>query len=168
MTRMLYTALTMKIKLIIGCVGLFIGVCVILWSLLLVLFKKPPVKPHLKKYILSMTAGFVVYAIGICAAHHFYAKPSLHGYWPIFLFPIIPVIYIVAAIIRFVSEGLDELQRKIVIEAAAFSGIATGFTCISYLFVQNAGAPAFHAEWGFYMMWIYYGIGAFISAWRYK
>jgi len=165
---MLYTALTMKIKLIIGCVGLFIGVCVILWSLLLVLFKKPPVKPHLKKYILSMTAGFVVYAIGICAAHHFYAKPPLHGYWPIFLFPIIPVIYIVAAIIRFVSEGLDELQRKIVIEAAAFSGIATGFTCISYLFVQNAGAPAFHAEWGFYMMWIYYGIGAFISAWRYK
>jgi hypothetical protein len=158
----------MKLKLIIGCVGLFVGVCVILWSLLLVLFKKPPVKPHLKKYVWRMTAGFIAYATGVFAAHYFYAKQSLHGNWLIFLFPIIPVIYIVAAIIRFVSEGLDELQKKIVIEAAAFSGIATGFTCISYLFVQNAGAPAFHAEWAFYMMWIYYGIGVFISARRYK
>jgi hypothetical protein len=158
----------MNIKSIIGCVGLFVGVCVIVWSLLLVLFKKPPVKPHFKKYVLRMTVGFSTYAAAICAAHYFYTKQSPHGYWLIFLFPIIPVIYIVAAIIRFVSEGLDELQKKIVIEAAAFSGIATGFTCISYLFVQNAGAPAFHAEWAFYMMWIYYGIGVFISARRYK
>jgi len=125
-------------------------------------------KPHLKKYFVRMTAGFIVYVAGVCAAHYFHTKQSLHEYWPIFLFPIIPVIYIVAAIISFVSEGLDELQKKVVIEAAAFSGIATGFTCISYLFVQNAGAPAFHAEWGFYMMWIYYGIGTFISARRYK
>jgi hypothetical protein len=115
-----------------------------------------------------MTAGFIVYAAGVCAVHYFHTKQSPHQYWPIFLFPIIPVIYIVSAIISYVSEGLDELQKKVVIEAAAFSGIATGFTCISYLFVQNAGAPAFHAEWGFYMMWIYYGIGAFISARRYK
>jgi hypothetical protein len=164
---MLYTA-RMNTKLIIGYVGLFVGACVLLWSLLLVLFRKPPVKPHLKKYILRMTFGFVVYAAGVCVAHYFYTKQSPHGYWPIFLFPIIPVIYIVATITRFVSEGLDEMQRKIVTEAAAFSGLATGFTCISYLFAQNAGAPAFHAEWAFYMMWIYYGIGTVISARRYK
>ncbi len=112
-----------------------------------------------------MTVGFTVYALGVFAAHYFYTKHSLHTYWPVFLFPVIPIIYIVSAIIRFVSEGLDELQRKVVTEAAAFSGIATGFTCISYLFLQNAGAPKFHADWAFYMMWVYYGIG-FIFSWR--
>ncbi len=125
-------------------------------------------KPPLKKYVLRMTVGFTLYASGVVAAHYFYTKQSLHTYWPVFLFPVVPIIYIVAAIMRFVSEGLDELQRKVVTEAAAFSGIATGFTCISYLFLQNVGAPAFHAEWAFYMMWAYYGIGVFISSLRYK
>ena len=125
-------------------------------------------KPHFKKYVLRMAVGFTVYALGVVAAHYFYTKQSLHTYWPVFLFPIIPIIYIVAAIIRFVSEGLDELQRKVVIEAMAFSGLATGFTCVSYLFLQNVGAPAFHAEWAFDMMWAYYGIGVVISSRRYK
>lgn len=125
-------------------------------------------KPHFKKYVLRMTVGFAVYALGVFAAHYYYTKQSLHTYWPVFLFPVIPIIYIVTAIIRFVSEGLDELQRKVVTEAAAFSGIATGFTCISYMFLQNAGAPEFHADWAFYMMWVYYGIGLFFSWRRYK
>jgi fructose-specific phosphotransferase system IIC component len=122
----------------------------------------------LKYYLVRMIAGFTAYVLAVVAAHYFYAKQSLHGFWPIFLVPVIPIIYIVASIIRYVAEGLDELQRKVVTEAAAFSGIATGFTCVSYLFFENAGAPKFHAEWAFYMMWVYYGIGAMVSSRRYR
>ena len=77
-------------------------------------------KQHLKKYFVRMTAGFIVYVAGVCAAHYFHTKQSLHEYWPIFLFPIIPVIYIVAAIISFVSEGLDELQKKLSLKLRHF------------------------------------------------
>jgi hypothetical protein len=81
---------------------------------------------------------------------------------------LLPLIYVAATIIRFVSEGLDEMKRKIVTEAMAFSGLATGFTCFTYLFLRDMGAPEFRAEWAFYIMWAYYGIGAFFSWRRYK
>jgi hypothetical protein len=123
-------------------------------------------KAPLKKYFLRMTVGMIGYVLGICAWLYFY-KQSPHKFWPI-LFPVLPLLYVCTAIIRFISEGLDEMQRKIQIEAMAFSGLATGFTCFSYLFLRDMGAPEFHAEWAFYMMWAYYGIGVIFSWRRYK
>lgn len=123
-------------------------------------------KAPFKSYVLRMMIGFAAYTLGIWGANYF--NPGLsRRYWAI-LFPVIPIIYIAATIIRYVSEGLDELQRKIVTEAAAFSGLATGFTCFSYLFLRNMGAPEFHAEWAFYMMWGYYGVGALLAKVRYR
>jgi hypothetical protein len=118
------------------------------------------------KYNLRMVAGFAGYGLGLVALDYFYTAHSPYRYW-LALLPVLPVIYIAATIIRYVSE-LDEMWRKIVTEAAAFSGIATGFTCISYLFLRDMGAPEFHGEWAFYMMWAYYGIGAIFSFRRYK
>jgi hypothetical protein len=123
-------------------------------------------KPHIKKYYLRMTLGFAAYVLGLFALNYFYVKQSPQRYWLILL-PVLPLIYVSAAIIRFISE-VDEMWRKIFTEAAAFSAIATGFTCFSYLFVRGMGAPEFHAEWAFYIMWAYYGIGASFSFRRYK
>jgi len=83
------------------------------------------------------------------------------------LLPILPILYMTAAIIRAISD-MDEMKRKIVTEAMAFSGLATGFTCFSYLFFRDMGAPEFRPEWAFYVMWAYYGIGLFFSWRRYR
>jgi hypothetical protein len=123
-------------------------------------------KAHMKKYLLRLIFGMTGYVLGLFALNYFYVKQSPHRYWLILL-PVLPLLYAVAAIIRVVTE-LDEMQRKIQIEAMAFSGIATGFTCFSYLFLRDMGAPEFHADWTYYMMWAYYGIGLFFSWWRYK
>ncbi|HZM03163.1 MAG TPA: hypothetical protein VFC44_09075 [Candidatus Saccharimonadales bacterium] len=124
-------------------------------------------KTHTKKYLLRMTVGFTGYVLGLFALNYFDAEHLPHRYWLIFL-PLLPLIYVAATIIRFVSEGLDEMKRKIVTEAMAFSGLATGFTCFTYLFLRDMGAPEFRAEWAFYIMWAYYGIGLFFSWRRYK
>ena len=113
-----------------------------------------------------MTAGFTGYVLGIWALNHFYAEHLPHKHW-LGLLPLLPLIYVAATIIRYVSE-LDEMWRKIVTEAMAFSGLATGFTCFTYLFLRDMGAPEFHGEWAFYIMWAYYGIGAIFSWRRYK
>jgi hypothetical protein len=123
-------------------------------------------KTPLKKYFLRMTIGMIGYVLGICAWLYFY-KESSHKFWPI-IFPILPLLYVCTAIVRFISEGLDEMQRKIQIEAMAFSGLATGFTCLSYVFVAVTGGPYFRPDWAFYMVWIYYWIGFFFSRRRYK
>jgi hypothetical protein len=123
-------------------------------------------KPYIKKYLLRMTFGFIGYGLGIWVALHFYVKQSPNRYWLI-LFPVIPIIYLVATMIRAVLE-MDEMCRKIHMEAMAFSGLATGFTCISCMFFRIMGAPAFPLDWAFYIMWIYYSIGIFFSMRRYK
>ena len=120
----------------------------------------------MKKYFLRMMGGFVVYTLGLFALNYFDAEHLPHRYWLILL-PVLPIIYLTTVLIRVVS-GFDEMKRKIVTEAMAFSGVATGFTCFSYLFLRDMGAPEFHAVWAFYLMWAYYGIGLFFSWRRYS
>jgi hypothetical protein len=114
-----------------------------------------------------MAAGLTGYTLGLFALNYFADQPMQHRGWLVLL-PLLPLIYLCTIIIRFATEGLDEMKRKIVIEAMAFSGLATGFTCFTYLFLRDMGAPEFRAEWAFYIMWAYYGIGLFFSWRRYK
>lgn len=119
-----------------------------------------------KKYLIRMTVGFIGYASGLVALNYLYTPHLPHPYWLVLL-PVLPLLYTSFVIIRFVAE-LDEMWRKVVTEAAAFSAIATGFTCFSYLFLRDMGAPEFRAEWAFYLMWAYYGMGGIFSWWRYR
>jgi hypothetical protein len=123
-------------------------------------------RPHLRKYYWRMVAGLVAYGLGIDLANHIHTPPSPYKYLLILL-PIAPLIYLSFTIIRYIVD-LDEMKRKIYMEALAFSAIATGFTCFSYLFFRDMGAPEFRPEWAFYVMWAYYGIGLFFSWRRYK
>ncbi len=119
-----------------------------------------------KKYLMRMIVGFIGYALGLGALNYFYKEQLPYKYWLVLL-PVLPLIYTASVIVRAVSD-MDEMWRKIVTEAMAFSAIATGFTCFSYLFLRDMGAPEFHGEWAFYIMWAYYGIGAIFSWRRYK
>ena len=114
-----------------------------------------------------MIVGFIAYALGIIAVVYCFPENS-HKHWLV-LFPIvIALIYFAVTVIRSLSD-MDEMWRRNATEAMAFSAIATGFTCFGYRFFHDIiGAPEFHADWAFYMMWVYYGIGTFISWRRYK
>ena len=115
------------------------------------------------KYTLRMLVGLTGYVLGLLALNNFDAEHVPHKYWLVLL-PLLPLIYTAITIVRSVSD-MDEMKRKIHIEAMAFSGLATGFTCFTYLFLRDMGAPEFHAVWAFYIMWAYYWIGLLFS-WR--
>ena len=118
------------------------------------------------KFAGRMIGGLTGYALGLVALNYFDAKLPPHRYWLVLL-PLLPLIYVVDTIVRHTSE-LDEMWRKIVTEAMAFSGLATGFTCFTYLFLRDMGAPEFRPEWAFYLMFAYYGVGGFFSRRRYQ
>jgi len=120
-----------------------------------------------KKYHQRMIFGMIAYVLAVGLMNHLPMPPSPYKYLLVLL-PVLPLVFVCNAIIRFVAEGLDELQRKVVTEAFAFSGLATGFTCFSYLFVRDLGAPPLHAEWAFYLMWVYYFVGLIFSGRRYR
>jgi hypothetical protein len=118
------------------------------------------------KFQLQILIGTIAYLLGIVVFCYFYNDRSPFRYL-IMALPVLTIVYYVATLIRYVSE-MDEMWRKIITEAAAFSGIATGFTCFSYVFFRDMGAPEFRPQWAFCMMWAYYGIGFFFSWRRYK
>ena len=118
------------------------------------------------KYILRMTVAITGYGLGLLAFTYFYPNHLPHRYWLVLLL-LPPLIYMASAVIQRVSE-MDEMWKKIVTEAAAFSAIATGFTCISYMFIRDLGAPEFRAQWTCCIILAYYFIGLFFSWRRYK
>lgn len=76
-----------------------------------------------------MIVGFIGYALGLVALNYFYTEHLPHKYWLVLL-PLLPMIYMITAINRGVSD-MDEMLRKVQAEAMAFSGLATGFTCFA-------------------------------------
>ena len=120
----------------------------------------------MRKYFWRMTVGMIAYVLGIVLGNYLHTPPSPYKYLLVLL-PMLPLIYVSITIIQYIADT-DEMWRKIYMEALAFSGLATGFTCFSYLFFRDMGAPEFRAEWAFYMMWAYYGIGLFFSWRRYR
>ena len=112
-----------------------------------------------------MIIGLAAYTLAVFAGLNFYKAEYPHKTWLVLL-PVLPWIYIAATIIRHISEK-DEMWRKIMTEAFAFSAIATGFTCSSYVFFREMGAPEFHAEWVICIMAAYALIGLFFSRRRY-
>ena len=120
-------------------------------------------------YFFQSALALVLYALGLAVSIVLYRHNLPPSPWQplLVLLPTLPLIYFVTVIIRHVAS-LDEMWRKILTEAMAFSGLATGFTCFSYIFFINLGAPPFKPEWAFYLMWIYYGIGSVWSARRFQ
>jgi len=105
--------------------------------------------------------------MALVALKTFYAGQSTNGKYWLALVPLLPLVYMATSIVRSVAD-LDEMKRKIYTEAMAFAGVATAFTCFTYLFIRDMGAPEFRAEWAFYITWAYYFIGAFFSWRRYR
>jgi hypothetical protein len=64
------------------------------------------------------------------------------------LLPAIGLLVVGAAIVRFVLRT-DELQRQIMIEAAAIAGLATVGICVTLGFLENAGVPHLNMMWVF-------------------
>jgi len=121
-------------------------------------------KPQLG-YALKMIAGLVGYSFGLALFRVFYQADSSHSYFLILL-PVLPLLFLVGAVTGYV-RNLDEMWRKIYSEGMAFSGLATGLTCFTYLFLQRMGAPEFQAEWAFYLVGFYFAIGSVWAARKY-
>ena len=88
------------------------------------------------------------------------------GYAIAFL-PIVPSALALWAFMRMFRE-LDELQRRIQLEAVAFSFLATCFITLTWAFQQNAGLPRFDVSWVAPLLIALWGFGLRIAKGRYE
>ena len=121
-------------------------------------------KRYLREFLSSMAAYAVLVPLStrLLRGHEHTAV----AYALAFL-PIIPSGFALWAFLRFFG-GLDELQRRIQLEAVAFSFLATCFITLTWAFQQNAGLPRFDVSWVAPMLILLWGLGLGIAKRRYE
>ena len=124
----------------------------------------PITKRYLKEFLGSMAAYtlMVPLSVKILRGH----EHTLLGYG-IALLPIIPSAFALASFLRYFLT-LDELQRRIQLEAVAFSFLATCLITLTWAFQQNAGLPRFDVSWVAPLLILLWGIGVGIAKRRYE
>ena len=83
------------------------------------------------------------------------------------LTPLVPATLALFAYLRFLSR-MDELGRRIQLEALAFGFGAAGMLTFAYGFLENAGFPQLSYIWVFPLMIALWGIGGAIASYRYR
>ena len=83
------------------------------------------------------------------------------------LTPLIPAALALSAYLRFLAR-MDELGRRVQLEALAFGFGAAGMLTFAYGFLENAGFPQLSYIWVFPTMIALWGIGGAIAAYRYR
>ena len=83
------------------------------------------------------------------------------------LAPLIPATLALFAYLRFLGR-MDELGRRIQLEALAFGFGAAGMLTFAYGFLENAGFPQLSYIWVFPTMIALWGFGGAIASYRYR
>src|SRR2546428_12161250 len=83
------------------------------------------------------------------------------------LTPLIPAVLALFAYLRFLGR-MDELGRRIQLEALAFGFGAAGMLTFAYGFLENADFPQLSYIWVFPLMIALWGIGGAIASYRYR
>jgi hypothetical protein len=121
-------------------------------------------KRYLKEFGGSMAAysAIVPLSMWMLRGH----EHPLVGYCIAFL-PIIPSASALWALMQ-MFRALDELQRRIQLEAVAFSFLTTCLITLTWAFQQNAGLPRFDVSWVAPLLIILWGLGLGIASRRYE
>lgn len=122
-------------------------------------------KVYTREFFLAMAAYVIVLPLSIVLI----IDSPAAAWWriPLALVPVIPVLFAVRAFLRFFHR-MDELQRRIQLEAFAFSFAVTGIVTFSYGLLVYVGFPAISWVYIFPLMVALWGIGGGIATRKYR
>ena len=121
-------------------------------------------KTYVREFLTAMIAYTVVLIISVSLLKN---GPS-EAWWriPLALTPMIPIFFALRAFLRYFHR-IDELQKRIQLEAFALS---FGISCVvtfSYGLLEYAGFPALNWTWVPSFMIALWGVGSVIASLRY-
>ena len=96
-----------------------------------------------RRYLLEFGGALLAYAIVLAVAISLVTTTSSDSVWrvPLALLPMVPLVFALFAFVRYMSR-VDELQRRIQLEALAFAFGGTALLTFGYGFLQSiAGYP---------------------------
>ena len=121
-----------------------------------------------KRYTREFTVTMIAYTVVIIASslmlNDLEASP---WHFPIALLPIIPVVFMIMAFMRYLA-AIDELQQKIQLQAIGFAAGTTGLLTFAYGFLELVGFPQFSIFLVFPMIIMLWGLGLAFFTRRYQ
>lgn len=127
--------------------------------------------PAKRRYFLELAASMLIlYPLAVWLSRWGQAQAGLpHAWrWVLALPPLVPCLWALAAIVRY-TRSLDELQRRIQLEAATVSVALTALYLLSYGFLQDAMDWARPDAFAIFAVLVgSWGLGGFVGYWRYR
>jgi hypothetical protein len=121
-----------------------------------------------KRYIRDFLISMVLYCVVLIGAIMLYqALPQHPASALLMLLPLAPILFGFRVFIRWVRE-LDELQKRIQMEAFAFSLGMTGILSLTWGLLESAGLPQISLIWVFPTSIMLWGLGQAIATRRYQ
>jgi hypothetical protein len=123
-------------------------------------------RTYLAQFIGTMTAYVIVLLASVLILRSF---PDPEALWriPVALLPVVPAIALIMAFVRHLRV-MDELQRRIQLEALAIGFGGTAVLTFGYGFLQGVGFPLLNWTFVFPLMIGLWGIGVAIAGRRYQ
>lgn len=122
-----------------------------------------------KTYTRAFLTAMIAYAVVLVVSSALLQNSPSDAWWriPLALTPIIPIFFALRAFLRFFHR-IDELQKRIQLEALALSFGVTCVVAFSYGLLQYAGFPTLNWTWVPACMLVFWGIGTTIATLRYQ
>lgn len=83
------------------------------------------------------------------------------------LLPVIPVVAGALVIMHRIDE-MDEMQRRIQVQALGFSAMVTGLGTFAYSLMERVGLPPLSLTWVLPIMIALWGVGIFLAKRKYQ
>ena len=132
-------------------------------------------RPVQRQYLKAFIPAMLAYVVVIFASAFIFKKigPDAPVYLraPLSIAPVIPIIFVCRALFRFLRDS-DELERKIELEAIAFSSLSTGLIFITLGFLAASNIidlnGAMVAIFVFPALFGLYGVAKYFTSRRYR
>jgi hypothetical protein len=127
-----------------------------------------PVAVAQRRYAIQLALAMISYAIVLIIS--LTLIPSVPRGWLQVLVataPVIPVIFVLVSIVRLFSR-IDEMQRRIHLEAIALAAGITALLALTCGFLENAGVSRLSGFWTFASIGFLWAVFALILRRRYR
>ena len=121
-----------------------------------------------RKYrIRTLVVAAAYLALTYASVRWLHRQPPMPWRYVIAILPVLPIFLMPALVIEYL-RNLDELQRKIQLEALGFAFAATALSTLTYGFLQNAGLPQVNWIWVWPVMAGFWMLGMLAARRRYR
>lgn len=121
-----------------------------------------------RRYVLEFSAAMLVHFAVVTAAGRWLRTHAESGWRvPVALAPVVPFLLAGWAFLR-LFRRVDELHRRMQVEALAFAFGGTALCVITYGFLETAGFPLVSVWWVWVVMALLWFVGLRLAARRYR